>query len=111
MSAPLIIALFVILLAVGCLAFLRIGMQKAAKDYEAKVGSAETRARGIIDDAVKTAEAKKREALLEAKEEALKQKNEFEKEQRERRRELSQQEQSRTKLPSTASRWSTSTDA
>ena len=93
MSAPLIIALFVILLAVGCLAFFKIGMQKAAKDYEAKVGSAETRARGIIDDAVKTAEAKKREALLEAKEEALKQKNEFEKEQRERRRELSQQEQ------------------
>ena len=38
---------------------------------EAKVGSAEEKAREILDDALKNAEAKKREALLEAKEEAL----------------------------------------
>ena len=82
----------VVLAAVFFVAF-KIGKQKATSEYEAKVGSAETRARAIIDDAVKTAEAKKREALLEAKEEALKNKNEFEKEQRERRRELSAQEQ------------------
>ena len=35
------------------------------KVYEAKVGSAEERARQIIDEAVKAAETKKREALLE----------------------------------------------
>ena len=76
----------------GFLAY-RQGQTSARTEYETKVGSAETRARSIIDDAVKTAETKKREALLEAKEEALKNKNEFEKEQRERRRELQQQEQ------------------
>ena len=34
---------------------------------EKKIGSAESRARDIIDEAIKTAEAKKKEALLEAK--------------------------------------------
>ena len=59
---------------------------------EAKVGSAEEKAREILDDALKTAEAKKREALLEAKEESLKAKNDFEKESRERRMELQRYE-------------------
>ena len=36
------------------------------------VGTAEAKARNIIDEALKTAETKKREALLEAKEESLK---------------------------------------
>jgi ribonuclease Y len=62
------------------------------KDSEAKIGSAEKRAREIIDDAVKTADAKKREALLEAKEESIKAKNDFEKETRERRAELAKYE-------------------
>ena len=42
------------------------------KQYDSKVGSAEEKAREIIDEALKTAETKKREALLEAKEESLK---------------------------------------
>lgn len=90
----IMVALVVIvaLMIVGVVAYI-VGKNKAISDYEAKVGTAETRARSIIDDAVKTAESKKREALLEAKEEALRNKNEFEKEQRERRRELQQQEQ------------------
>ena len=62
------------------------------KIVEAKIGSAEEKAREIIDDALKTAESKKREALLEAKEEALKAKNDFEKESRERRAELQRME-------------------
>ena len=91
---PLIIAvvMLVLIAAAAALAF-SVGKKQATKEYELKVGSAETRARAIIDDAVKTAETKKREALLEAKEEALRNKNEFEKEQRERRKELQQQEQ------------------
>jgi len=93
---PIIIGAVVAVILVGFIAF-KSGAGKATKDYEAKVGSAETRARSIIDDAVKTAEAKKREALLEAKEEILRNKNEFEKEQRERRRELSATEQRITK--------------
>ncbi|MCI8838623.1 MAG: DUF3552 domain-containing protein, partial [Hungatella sp.] len=39
------------------------------KTYESKIGSAEEKSREIIDEALKTAETKKREALLEAKEE------------------------------------------
>ena len=57
-----------------------------------KIGSAEERARKIIDDALKTAETKKREALLEVKEESLKTKNDLEKETRERRSELQRYE-------------------
>ena len=82
------------------------GQTKAKTEYETKVGAAETRARSIIDDAVKTAETKKREALLEAKEEALKNKNEFEKEQRERRKDLQQQEQRILKKEENADRLS-----
>ena len=44
----------------------------ARNSSEAKIGSAEERAREIIDEALKTAETKKREALLEAKEESIK---------------------------------------
>ena len=57
-----------------------------------KIVSAEDRARENIDDAVKTAETKKREALLEAKEESLKTKNELDKEIRERRAEIQRNE-------------------
>lgn len=59
---------------------------------EAKIGSAEERAREIIDEGLKTAEAKKRELLLEAKEESIKAKNDFEKETKERRTELQRYE-------------------
>ncbi|MEE1229344.1 MAG: ribonuclease Y [Lachnospiraceae bacterium] len=62
------------------------------KVSEARIGSAEDKARKIIDDAVKAAESTKREALLEAKEESIKTKNELEKETRERRAEVSRYE-------------------
>ena len=64
---------------------------KAKKDAEV-VGTAEDRARSIIDEALKTAETKKREALLEVKEESLRTKNEIEKETKERRSELQKYE-------------------
>ena len=64
---------------------------KAQKDAEI-VGTAEDRARSIIDEALKTAETKKREALLEVKEESLRTKNELEKETKERRNELQKYE-------------------
>ena len=62
------------------------------KQYDSKVGSAEEKSREIIDEALKTAETKKREALLEAKEESLKTKKELEKETKERRAELQRYE-------------------
>ena len=55
---------------------------------ESKIGNADAKAREIIDDAVKTAETKKKEGLLEVKEEAIRTKNELEKETKERRAEL-----------------------
>ena len=64
---------------------------KAKKDAEV-VGTADDRARSIIDEALKTAETKKREALLEVKEESLRTKNELEKETKERRSELQKYE-------------------
>ena len=64
---------------------------KAKKDAEV-VGTAENRARSIIDEALKTAETKKREVLLEVKEESLRTKNELEKETKERRSELQKYE-------------------
>ncbi len=63
------------------------------KTVEKTIGSAETKAREIIDDAIKDAEAKKKEMLLEAKEDNLKTKNELEKEVRERRSEIQKFEQ------------------
>ena len=64
---------------------------KVKKDVEI-VGTAEDKARSIIDEALKTAETKKREALLEVKEESLRTKNELEKETKERRNELQRYE-------------------
>ncbi len=62
------------------------------KVSDEKIGSAEERARTIIDDAVKTAEAKKREAMLEVKEESIKTKNELDKEIKDRRAEIQRNE-------------------
>ena len=53
----------------------------------AKIGNAEDKAREIIDEALKTAETKKRESLLEVKEESIRTKNELDKEIKERRAE------------------------
>ena len=64
---------------------------KVKKDAET-VGSAEDKARGIIDEALKTAETKKRETLLEVKDESLRTKNVLEKETKERRNELQKYE-------------------
>ncbi len=64
---------------------------KVRKDAEV-IGSAEDKARKILDEALKTAETKKREALLEVKEESLRTKNELERETKERRNELQRYE-------------------
>ena len=59
---------------------------------EKKIGNAEEKAREIIDEALKTAEAKKREASLEIKEESIRTKNELDKEIKERRAEVQRYE-------------------
>ncbi|MBD5494164.1 MAG: ribonuclease Y [Lachnospiraceae bacterium] len=62
------------------------------KIVEAKLGNADEKARKIIDEALKTAETKKHEALLEAKEETIRSKSELDKEIKERRAEAQRYE-------------------
>ena len=62
------------------------------KQAAEKIGNADEKAREIIDDALKTAEAKKREGLLEVKEESIRTKNELDKEIKERRAEAQRYE-------------------
>ena len=61
-----IVAVVVTLLVVAPITW-RLAIVHRQKTYEAKIGTAEVKAREIIDEALKTAETKKREALLEAK--------------------------------------------
>ena len=62
------------------------------KTSEATIGNAQDKAREIIDEALKTAETKKRESLLEVKEESIRTKNELDKEIKERRAEAQRYE-------------------
>lgn len=86
----IIIAVVAFIVAAVITRFLTVS--SLTKDADLKIGSAETRAREIIDDALKTAETTKKEALLEVKEESIKTKNELEKETKERRSELQRYE-------------------
>ena len=87
-----------IIIAVVITAVVAIGFTYVAsnahfkKVSDEKIGSAEDRARAIIDEAVKAAETKKREALLEVKEESIKTKNELDKEIKDRRSEIQRNE-------------------
>ena len=62
------------------------------KSAEKTIGSAETEAKRILNDAMKTAETRKKETLLEAKEEIHQLRQDTEKELRERRAEVQRQE-------------------
>ena len=62
------------------------------KQQEETIGNAQEKARAIIDEALTTAETKKREALLEVKEESIRSRNELEKEIRDRRNEVQRNE-------------------
>ena len=80
--AIIVLVLGILLILAGLL------LIKSNKDKADKIGNAEEKARTIIDEALKAAETKKREGLLELKEETLKNKNELERESKERRAEL-----------------------
>ncbi len=79
-----------LVIAVPVSALVAINYQK--KMVEAKLGNADEKAREIIDEALKTAETKKRESLLEVKEESIRTKNELDKEIKERRAEAQRYE-------------------
>ena len=92
MPNVIIIAVAVVLVVAAAIISHFATVSNLKKNAESKIGSAETKAREIIDDAVKTAEAKKKESLLEIKEESIRTKNELEKETKERRAELQRYE-------------------
>ena len=75
----------------GLLTCILIHRQKQKRD-QAKIQDAEQEALRIVNEAIKNGESKKREALVEAKEEILRSRNEYEKEVKERRADLQKQE-------------------
>lgn len=84
----IIVACVVVAAAAGAV----IGVIYRKKVAEATIGSAQQEATRIVNDAVSKAESKKKEAILEAKDEIHRQRNELEKELRERRSEVQRQE-------------------
>ena len=82
-----IIALFVV--AAACIF---AGYFYRKKVAEKEIGSAEDEAKKIINNAIKTAEANKRESVVEAREEIFRARTENEKECKERRAEVQKQE-------------------
>lgn len=75
----------------GVVAFFA-GVNHRKKQAEFAIGSAEQEAKRIVSDAIKTAEAKKKEAVLEGKDEIHRMRNESERELNERRKEVQRQE-------------------
>ena len=77
---------------VGAIIFFLVGVAYRKKVAEQAIGSAEQEAMRIVNEAIKGGESKKREMLLEAKEEIHKSRTEYEKEVKERRADLTKQE-------------------
>ena len=88
--------LIYVAIAVGAIIFIVVaffgGITYRKKVSEREINSAEDEAKRIINEAIKTAENKQKEALLEAKDEIHKNRTEYEKEVKERRSELQKQE-------------------
>lgn len=77
--------------AAGAVCFLA-GVAHRRKTAEFTIGSAEQEAKRIVSEAIKNAEAKKKEAVLEGKDEIHRLRNESEKELNDRRKEVQRQE-------------------
>ncbi len=83
---------FIIGFIVALVIFFPLGIQYRKRVSEKEISSAEEEAKRIINESIKSAESKKREALVEAKEEILKARNDYEREAKERRFDLQKQE-------------------
>lgn len=86
----------IILIALGAIVFVlvgfAVGIAYRKRVSERQIGSAETEATRIINEAIRSGESRKKEMLLEAKDEIHKSRTEYEKEVKERRAELTKQE-------------------
>jgi len=90
---PMIATILIVVAAVvGIAAGFVFGMTYRKKVAEREIGSAETEATRIINEAIRSGESRKKEMLLEAKDEIHKSRTEHEKEVKERRAEISKQE-------------------
>ena len=89
---PLAIALIVIGTVVGLALGFAFGIVYRKKVAEREIGSAEAEATRLINEAIRSGESRKKEMLLEAKDEIHKSRTEYEKEVKERRAELTKQE-------------------
>lgn len=94
----------VIAAVVGILVGAFAGFLYRKKIAEKEIGSAEEEAKRIINDSIKAAEGKKREAVLEAKEEIHKNRADLEREIRERRGEIQKTERRLTQKEETLDR-------
>lgn len=92
MDLWLAIVIAVVTLAVGAALGFVIGIAYRKKVAENEIGSAEQEAKRIIAEAMRTGEAKKKEAIIEGKDEVHRLRNESEKELNERRKEVQRQE-------------------
>ena len=92
MEPILAIVLIIVAAAVGIGLGFVSGMTYRKKVAEREIGSAEAEATRIINEAIRGGESKKKEMLLEAKDEIHKSRTEYEKEVKERRAELTKQE-------------------
>ncbi len=88
----LAIILIVVGVAAGVAVGFGIGYFARKKSAERDIGSAEQEATRLINEAIRSGESRKKEMLLEAKDEIHKSRTEHEKEVKERRAELSKQE-------------------
>ena len=79
-------------LILGAIIGVFVGIQYRKRIGEAKIGSAEERAKEIVEEGEKKAETAKKEALLSAKEDIMRRKNEMEQEIKDRRAEVSRTE-------------------
>ena len=89
---PLEIILIVVGTVVGLAAGFGGGIVYRKKVAEREIGSAEAEATRLINEAIRSGESRKKEMLLEAKDEIYRSRTEYEKEVKERRAELSKQE-------------------
>ena len=89
---PFEIAMIAIGVVVGIAAGFGIGVAYRKKVAEREIGSAEQEATRLINEAIRSGESRKKEMLLEAKEEIHKSRTEYEKEVKEQRAELTKQE-------------------
>ena len=91
MSVWMIVASIIAVLVFLLIGFV-LGVMYRKKVSEREIASAEDEAKRIINEGIKAAENKKREALLEAKEEIHRTRTECDREVKERRNEVSKQE-------------------